>query len=139
MRAGLPFSKITIVLSRPGILFVDRRGLLTRGATTVVPFVVVPALVLVGVGVGERAIEQRFRATSGNLWFLLSMLMGVETASPDLTRRSMMVLVCVLISLCMRFCVGRVLRGQVGLDSAAAFVGSVNLIFMMLAYKTYPW
>jgi hypothetical protein len=136
--AGLLFSKITIVLAWPGILFFGRRGMLSRVVTAAVLLVAVLALAVVGVDVGERVLEQRFRATSGNIWFLLSMMIDAESDSLHLKRLSMISLVCILAPLCLLFGWGRLLRGRAGFDSAAAFVGSVNLIFMMLAYKTYP-
>jgi hypothetical protein len=137
--SGLLLSKITMVLCWPALVLFRRTGILTRGAPILLLVVGLAALRSVDVDVGARATNYEFRATSGNLWFLLSMLMGFDLGSVTVKQLSMLSLLVVLAPLCGLFWVERVRRGFEGFDSAAAFLSAVNLIFMMLAYKTYPW
>jgi hypothetical protein len=97
------------------------------------------ALARVDVDVTARALDCEFRATSGNLWFLLSMLGRFELNSAAVKQLSMASLLVVVAPVCLFFLVGRVRDGRGGFDSSAALLSVVNLIFMVLSYKTYPW
>ncbi len=136
---GLLFAKITMVLAWPGILFLRARGLFWRAAPLALLAIALLALGLVGLDVSERALNYEYSATSGNLWFLVCMLSDLDVDSVVIKRLSMIALFFTLAPLCGLFLVRRVRRGSGGFDSAAALVATVNLIFMVLAYKTFPW
>jgi hypothetical protein len=135
----LLFSKVTMVLCWPGILFFGTRGILARGAPLAVLLVAVLVLNLAEIGIADRVLDLQFRSTSGNFWFLLSVVAGNSVLSLEIKQLSMLSLGCALTLLSVLFLVGRVSRDLKGFDSSAAMVASVNLIFMMLAYKTWPW
>lgn len=137
---GLPFSKITMVLAWPAIALFGPRGIALRA----LPMALVLGAALlasftIDLDVTERAANYGHRATSGNLWFLLSSLTGVELESVAVKRLSMLALLLASGSLCLRFGVQRLSRGLEGFDSAAALVAAVHLTFMILSYKTFPW
>jgi hypothetical protein len=136
---GVLFSKISMVLCWPAIVLSFPRGVAARSVPIALVAVGLVALSTTGVDVTERAVGVAFRATSGNLWFLLSMLTDLELNSSPVKQLSMLCLVLALAPLCLLFLVGRHRHGLAGFDSAAAFLAGLNLIFMMLSYKTYPW
>ena len=137
---GLLFSKITMVLSWPAIVLFGARGVAIRGLPIVLALgAVLLAPSIIDVDVTERALSLQHTATSGNVWFLLSMLTGVEVNGLAVKRLSMLALLLVLAPLCLRFGVQRLRRELEGFDSAAALVAAVHLIFMILSYKTFPW
>jgi hypothetical protein len=136
---GLMFSKLTMILAWPAVILFQRRGILSRGIPVAVVLAVMAALARVDVDVAARAVDYEFRATSGNLWFLLSMLWGFELNSAAVKQLSMGSLLVAVAPVCLFFLIGRVRDGRGGFDSAAALLSVVNLIFMMLSYKTYPW
>jgi hypothetical protein len=136
---GLAFSKLTMILAWPAIVLFQSRGMLARGIPIAVCLVGFAALSRVDVDVAERATTYAFRATSGNAWFLLSMLGSFDLNSPALKQLSMLSLLVALTPICLLFLFGRVRAGRGGFDSSAAMVSCVHLIFMMLSYKTYPW
>jgi hypothetical protein len=136
---GLVLSKLTMILCWPALVLFRRAGILTRAAPILLIVVGLAVLSTVDVDVSARAMKYEFRATSGNLWFLLSMLMGFDLGSGTVKQLSMLSLLVVLAPLCLLFWVGRVRGGLEGFDSAAAFLSATHLIFMLLSYKTYPW
>jgi hypothetical protein len=136
---GLLLSKLTMILSWPALLLFRRSGILSRGAPVLLIVAGLAALSTVEVDVGARAMDYQFRSTSGNLWFLLSMLTDIDLGSVAVKRLSMLSLLVVLGPLCLLFWVGRVRGGLEGFDSAAALLSATHLIFMILSYKTYPW
>jgi uncharacterized membrane protein YhaH (DUF805 family) len=136
---GLLFSKNTWALCGPALNLSRRPGILPRGAPALLVVVGLAVLSTVDVNVGARAMNYEFRATSGNLWFLLSMLTDIDLGSVAVKRLSMLSLLVVLGPLCLLFWVGRVRGGLEGFDSAAALLSATHLIFMILSYKTYPW
>ena len=136
---GLLFSKLPMILAWPAVLLFQKRGILSRGIPVAVVLAAMAALARVDVDVAGRAVDVDFRATSGNLWFLLSMLGSFELNSPSVKQLSMLSLLAALAPLCLFFLVDRVRNGTGGFDSAAALLSVVNLIFMTLSYKTYPW
>jgi len=136
---GLLLSKITMILAWPAVLLFQRRGILSRGIPVAVVLAAAAALARVDVDVTARAVDYEFRATSGNLWFLLSMLGRFELNSAAVKQLSMASLLVAAAPVCLFFLVGRVRDGRGGFDSSAALLSVVNLIFMVLSYKTYPW
>jgi hypothetical protein len=136
---GLAFSKLTMILAWPAILLFQSRGMLARGVPIAVCLGGLAALSRMDIDVAERAATYAFRATSGNLWFLLAMLGDFELNSPALKQLSMLSLLLALTPVCLLFLLGRVRGERGGFDSAAALLSCVHLIFMMLSYKTYPW
>jgi len=137
---GLLFSKITMILSWPALVLFGPRRILSRG----LPVLAVLGAVLlassaVDLDVTERAANYQHRATSGNLWFMVSMLTGAELNGVAVKRLSMLSLLLVLGPLCLHFGVQRLRDRHEGFDSAAAFLAAVHLLFMVLSYKTYPW
>jgi hypothetical protein len=136
---GLLFSKITMILSWPAIVFFRPRGFIARGAPIVVILFFLAALTLFDIDVSYKALHQKYRATSGNIWFLVSMLGGIQLEAVSLKQLSMLSILCVFGPACLFFLSGRIGRSLEGFDSTAAFVATANLIFMALAYKTYPW
>lgn len=136
---GLAFSKLTMVLAWPAIVLFQRQGLLARGIPIALCLFGFAALSRIEVDVAERAATYAFRATSGNVWFVLSMLGGFELNSPALKQASMLSLLLLLTPICLIFLLGRIRDGRSGFDSSAALLSCVHLIFMMLSYKTYPW
>jgi hypothetical protein len=136
---GLAFSKITMILAWPAIVLFQRRGIFSRGIPIALLLVLLALSSLFEVDVAQRAVDYRFRATSGNLWSLLSLLGGFELNSPAVKRLSMLSLLLVTAPVCLHFLVGRVRDDRGGFDSAAGMLSAVNLIFMILAYKTFPW
>ena len=137
---GLLFTKITMVLAWPAIaLFGPQRVvlrslpmLLALGAALLAPSTL-------GVDLTERALRLAHIATSGNAWFLLSMLAGLELEGAAVKRLSMLALLLALAPLCLVFGAVRLRERRGGFDSAAALVAAVHLVFMVLSYKTFPW
>jgi hypothetical protein len=136
---GLAFSKITMILAWPAVVLFRRPGILSRGMPIAVVLVVLAALSRFEVDVAERAVNFSFRATSGNIWFLLSMLGDFDLQSKVVKQLSMLSLLLALTPVCLLFLVGRARDGRGGFDSSTALLSAVNLIFMILSYKTYPW
>jgi hypothetical protein len=137
---GLLFSKLTMILAWPAIVLFGPR----RIAIRLLPLLLALGAVLLAsatldMDVTERAVNYEHRTTSGNVWFLLSMVSGIELDSVAVKRLSMLTLLLVLAPLCLHFGAQRLRRGLGGFDSAAALVAAVHMIFMILSYKTYPW
>ncbi len=137
---GLLFSKLTMILAWPAIVLFGPR----RIAVRLLPLLLALGAMLlasatIDVDVTERAMNYEHRTSSGNVWFLLSMLSAVDLDSVAVKRLSMLSLLLVLAPLCLHFGAERLRRGLRGFDSAAALVAAVHMIFMILSYKTYPW
>ena len=137
---GLLFSKITMILSWPAIVLFGPQRILSRGLPVVLALgALLLASSAIDMDVTERAVNYQHRATSGNTWFLLTLLTGTDLNAVAVKRLSMLALLLTLGPLCLRFAVERLRSGREGFDSAAAFVAVVHMIFMVLSYKTYPW
>jgi hypothetical protein len=67
------------------------------------------------------------------------MLTGLEWNSALLKQLSMLTLFLVLTPICLLFFSRSSGRRGGGFDAAAGLLATVNLIFMLLSYKTYPW
>jgi hypothetical protein len=128
-----------MVLAWPAIALYARRGLVGRVAPMAVLVALLPLLVAARVDILRDALHGRFLATSGNIWYLLSILFAVSPETRLLKLASMLCLLGALGALLAVFLSRTRLPESGSFDRAGALFSGCGLLFMLLAYKTYPW
>jgi len=135
---GLAFSKLTMVLAWPAIVFFPRGSAARRIAPLLALAALLPALYSARINLLDDALHGRYWSSSGNVWFLVSaMLSSVESGPIRLA--SMLSLLCGLSILVAVYLRRDRSRGGDAFDRASSFYAACVLVFMLLAYKTYPW
>ncbi len=135
---GLAFSKLTMVLAWPAIVFFPGGSVVRRIAPLVGLLLLFPALIYWRINILQDALDAGYIATSGNLWFLVSLLLPEGSESRSLKFVSMLSLF-IALSIMLVFYLRRARPQGEGFDQASAFYAACCLVFMLLAYKTFPW
>jgi hypothetical protein len=138
---GWAFSSLTMVLAWPAIVFFPRGSIIRRMVPLFVLAALVPVLLYARIDILYKALHGEYVATSGNLWFLASVILSESVDSPPIKLASMLSLLVgesILVGLYLRSVRLRE-DGAGAFDRASAFYCACSLVFMLLAYKTYPW
>jgi hypothetical protein len=135
---GLAFSKLTMILAWPAIVFFPGGSVARRMAPLIGLLLLFPALIQLRIDLLEVALDVGYVASSGNPWFLISLLLSESAESRSLKIASMLSLLVALGALLLLYL--RSARSQTeGFDRASALQAACCLLFMLLAYKTFPW
>ena len=136
---GLAFSKLTVVIAWPAIVLFPRGSLVRRAAPLLVLAALVPLLALARMNLLGDVVRGAYLATSGNLWFLVSLVFAESLHAPWLKLASLCSLAIALGALSFGF----LARGRAdtddAFDRASALLAACGFAFMILAYKTFPW
>ena len=136
---GLALSKLTMILAWPAIVFFPRGSIIRRMIPMGVLAAFLPLLIYARIDILASALHGGYVATTGNLWFLVSLMLSESVHSPSIKLASMLSLLCaesILIGVYFR---SARLREEHAFDRASAFYCAGALVFMLLAYKTFPW
>jgi hypothetical protein len=138
---GLAFSKLTMILAWPAIVFFPRGSILRRMVPLFVLAASFPVLLHARIDVLDRALHGGYVATTGNLWFLAAVMFSESVDSAPIKLASMLSLLgseAILVGLYLRSV--RLREDDAGaFDRASALYSACALVFMLLAYKTSPW
>ncbi len=138
---GLAFSKLTMILAWPAIVFFPRGSIIRRMVPLFVLAALFPVLLYARIDILYRALHGGYVATTGNLWFLAAMILSESVDSAPIKLASMLSLLggeSILVGLYFRSARLRE-DGAGAFDRASAFYSACTLVFLLLAYKTYPW
>jgi hypothetical protein len=135
---GLPFSKLTMILAWPAIVFFPGGSAVRRMVPLIGLLALFPALIQWRINLLEVALDVGYLSTSGNPWFLVSLLLSESAESRWIKIASMLSLLAAIPTLLVLYL--RSARSQAeGFDRASALQAACCLVFMLLAYKTFPW
>jgi len=135
---GLAFSKLTMILAWPAIVFFPGGSVVRRAAPLLGLLVLLPALTFARIDILRDALHGRYLSTSGNLWFLVSLL-PAASGQPRFIKLASMLSVFAGLSILLVLYLRRARSRVADFDRASAFYSACALVFMLLAYKTYPW
>jgi hypothetical protein len=136
---GLAFSKLTVIVAWPAIVFFPRGSAVRRMAPLLALSALLPALLWLRIDLLYSALHGRYFATTGNVWFLVSELLSARVESAPIKLASMASLLlaeAVLVALYLR---GERRSEPNAFDRASALYSACALVFMIFAYKTFPW
>ena len=138
---GLAFSKLTMILAWPAIVFFPRGSIIRRIVPLFALAALFPVLLYARIDPLDKALHGGFVATTGNLWFLAAVVLSESVDSAPIKFASMLSLLgseSILLGVYLRAVRFRE-DGAGTFDRASAFYSACALVFMLLAYKTYPW
>jgi hypothetical protein len=135
---GLAFSKLTMILAWPAIVFFPRGSVVRRILPLVGLLLLLPALTSARIDILGDAWYALYGSTTGNLWFLASLILSQDMQSRPLKLASMLALF-VALSIMLVLYLRRERSPGDDFDRASAFYSACALVFMLLAYKTFPW
>lgn len=136
---GLAFSKLTMVMAWPAIVFFPRGSAARRMAPLLALAALLPPLLAVRIDLLADALHGRYNATSGNVWFLVSAMLSEKVGSSPIKLASMLTLLCSQSILLYAYLRHTRSVDDGAFDRASAFYSACALVFMLVAYKTYPW